>query len=292
MNYNRRNFLQLSSSIAASLAIAPFGNNLFANDELADIAKKKKIFGLQLYSLREDMPKDPKGVLKQVASFGYKQIEGYEGPKGMFWGMSNTDFKKYMDDLGIEFITSHCNIDKDFEKKAAEAAAIGMKYLICPSRGNNKTIDDFKRVADDFNKKGEICKQNGIRFAYHNHEYSFKETDGQMPQDVMMQNTDPLLVDFEMDIYWVVTGNQDPIVWLNKYPNRFLLGHVKDRIKGATERGASCILGEGSIDFPKILKVARANGMKYFIVEHERYDNSTPLKCVEADADYMKKLKI
>lgn len=292
MNYNRRNFLHLSGSIAAGFVIAPFGSDLFSKNEIADVTKKKKAFGLQLYSLREDMPKDPKGVLKQVALFGYKQIEGYEGPKGMFWGMSNTDFKKYMDELGMEFITCHCNIDKDFEKKAAEAAAIGMKYLICPSRGGSKTVDDFKRVSDDFNKKGEICKQNGIRFGYHNHEYSFKEIDGQMPQDIMMQNTDPSLVDFEMDIYWVVTGNQDPIVWLNKYPNRFVLGHVKDRIKGATERGASCILGEGSIDFPKIIKVTKANGMKYFIVEHERYDNSTPLKCVEADAAYMKKMKI
>ncbi len=286
MNYNRRNFLQLSGSIAAGVILNPITRSLLHDD-----FKKQKPFGLQLYSLRDDMPKDPKTVLKQVASYGYKQIEGYEGPKGMFWGMSNTDFKKYMDDLGMEFVASHCNIDKDFEKKAEEAAAIGMKYLICPSRGSNKTIDDFKRVADDFNKKGEICKKNEIRFAYHNHEYSFKEVDGQFPQDVMMMNTDPALVDYEMDIYWVVTGQQNPIVWLKKYPDRFTLCHVKDRIKGATERGASCILGTGSIDFPGILKVAKQNGMKYHIVEHERYDNSTPLQCVEADAAYMKKLK-
>jgi len=292
MNYNRRDFLQWTGSIAAGLAIAPFGDVIRVSDGIINPGKKQKVFGLQLYSLRDDLPRDPKGVLKQVASFGYKQIEGYEGSQGMFWGMSNTDFKKYMDDLGMEFITSHCNIDKDFEKKAADAAAIGMKYLICPSRGSNKSVDDFKRVADDFNLKGEICKKNGIRFAYHNHEYSFKEIDGQFPQDIMMKNTDPSLVDFEMDIYWVVTGNQDPVVWLNKYPNRFVLGHVKDRIKGATERGASCILGTGSIDFPKIIKAAKEKGMKYFIVEHERYDNSTPLQCVEADAAYMKKLKL
>ncbi|MGZ8511806.1 MAG: sugar phosphate isomerase/epimerase family protein [Chitinophagaceae bacterium] len=292
MNYKRRDFLQMSGSMAAALTLAPLTRSLLMNDELAELRKKQKTFGLQLYSLRDDMPKDPKGILKQVASFGYKQVEGYEGPQGMFWGMGNTDFKKYMDDLGMEFITSHCNIDKDFEKKAADAAAIGMKYLICPSRGSYKTVDDFKKVAADFNLKGEICKKNGIRFAYHNHEYSFKETDGQYPQDIMMMNTDPAIVDYEMDIYWVVTGNQDPIVWLNKYPNRFVLGHVKDRIKGATDRGASCILGTGSIDYPKIVKAAKHNGMKYFIVEHERYDNSTPLKCVEADAEYMKKLKI
>jgi sugar phosphate isomerase/epimerase len=139
--------------------------------------------------------------------------------------------------------------------------------------------------------KGEICRKNGIRFAYHNHDYSFKDLSGQFPQDVMMQNTDPALVDFEMDIYWVVTAGQDPEAWLKKYPNRFRACHVKDRIKNSTEHDASCVLGEGSIDYPAILKTAKAEGMQYYIVEHERYDNTTPLKAVEADAAYMKKLR-
>lgn len=291
MNYKRRDFLQLSGSLAAALALAPLGRTL-ALDELPGKFKKEKKYGLQLYSLRADMPKDPKGVLKQVASYGYKQIEGFEGPMGIYWGMSPMDFKKYMDDLDISFITTHCNIDKDFEKKAEDAASIGMKYLICPSRGSAKTVDEFKKIADDFNAKGEICKKNGLKFAYHNHEYSFKQVDGLYPQDIMMMNTDPALVDFEMDIYWVVTGQQDPITWLNKYPNRFRLGHLKDRIKGATERDASCILGTGSIDFPPIIKVAKQKGMEYFIVEQERYDNTTPLEAAKADAAYMGKLKI
>jgi sugar phosphate isomerase/epimerase len=292
MNYKRRDFLQLSGSIAAALAIAPLSRTFLLNEEEAEWEKKKKLFGLQLYSLRDDMPKDPKGVLKQVASFGYKQVEGYEGAQGMFWGMSNTDFKKYMDDLGLSFIASHCNIDKDFEKKAAEGAAIGMKYMICPSRGSGKTVDDFKKIADDFNQKGEICKKNGIRFAYHNHEYGFKAIDGQFPQDIMMSNTDAALVDFEMDIYWVVTGKQDPIAWLQKYPNRFRLGHFKDRIANATERDASCTLGAGSIDYTSIIKEAKKNGMQYFVVEQERYDGTTPLQAAQDDAAYMKKLKL
>lgn len=289
MTYKRRDFLQMSGSIAAGLAIAPLAGSFLLKDKSG---AAKKLYGIQLYSLRDDLPKDPKGILKQVASFGYKQVEGYEGPQGMFWGMSNTDFKKYMDDLGMAFIASHCNIDKDFEKKAAEAAAIGMKYLICPSRGSQKTRDDFKKVADDFNLKGEICRKNGIRFAYHNHEYGFKEMEGEFPQDIMMKNTDPALVDFEMDIYWVVTGKQDPVAWLKKYPGRFRLGHFKDRIKNATERDASCTLGTGSIDYPQILSAAKENGMQYFIVEQERYDNTTPLKAAQDDAKYMEKLDI
>ena len=288
MNYKRRDFLKLGGNLAAGLAIAPMACKLMTKDEAE---KATAPFGLQLYTLRDDLPKDPKGVLKQVASYGYKQIEGYEGSLGLFWGMSNTDFKKYMDDLGMNFISSHCDYKKDFEKKAAEAAAIGMKYLMCPWLGPQKSLDDFKRAAEDFNAKGEICKKNGIRFAYHNHDYSFQMLEGQLPQEVMMNMTDPSLVDYEMDIYWVVTAGQDPEAWMKKYKNRFRLCHVKDRTKGSTEKADSCTLGEGSINYSKILKTAKENGMEYYIVEQEKYAGTTPLKAAEADAAYMKKLK-
>lgn len=293
MNYKRRDFLRLSGNFALGLAIAPAACKLMSKEE-EEAAKVLSKYGLQLYTLRDDLPKDPKGVLQQVASFGYKQIEGYEGPQGLFWGMTNLEFKKYMDALGMEFISSHCDIDKDFEKKAAEAAAIGMKYLICPYKGAQKTLDDYKKIADDFNVKGEICKKNGIRFAYHNHDYTFKQLEGQLPQDVLMKGTDPALVDFEMDIYWVVTAGADPITWLNKYPGRFKLCHVKDRKKGAEpkDHDASIDLGIGSIDFKSILKAGSSKGLQYFIVEQERYDNSTPLKSAATDAVYMKKFKM
>ena len=292
MNYNRRKFLRQTAGIGSGIALSSFAGNLLSAEMFLEEKKKIKSFGLQLWSVRDDMSKDPKETLKQVASFGYKQIESFEGSKGMFWGMSNTEFKKYLDELGLTIVSSHCDINKDFEKKAADAAAIGMKYLMCPYKGPQKSIDDFKKFADEFNKKGEICKKNGIRFAYHNHDYSFKEMDGQLPQDVMMANTDPTMVDFEMDIYWVVTGGQDPQAWFKKYPFRFRACHVKDRIKNATESNASCVLGEGSIDFSKILKTGKSYGIEYYIVEHERWDNTTPLKAAEADAAYMKKLKI
>jgi len=167
-----------------------------------------------------------------------------------------------------------------------------MKYLICPIRGRRTNKDDFKKIAEDFNQKGEICRKNGIKFAYHNHEYGFNKIDGQYPQDILLNNTDPSLVDFELDIYWVVTGKQDPVEWLKRYPGRFRLGHFKDRIKGATERDASCTLGTGSIDYPTILKAAKAAGMKYYVVEQEKYDGTTPLQSAKDNAVYMKNLDI
>ena len=251
-------------------------------------------FGLQLYTLRDDMPKDPKGILKQVASFGYKQIEGYEGPLGLFWGMSNTDFKKYMDELGLQFVSSHCDWKKDFEKKAAQAAEIGMKYLISPYVGKQKTLDDYKKIADQFNKSAEICKKNGLRFAYHNHDYSFVQQDGQYPQDIFMQNTSADNMDYEMDIYWVVTAGADPEAWLKKYSNRFRLCHIKDRSKTAKpeDHDASVDVGTGSINYKQVLKTASENGMQYYIVEQEKYENSTPIKSAQADANYLKTLTI
>ena len=285
----RNEFLKLSGGLALA--------GLASKSGLASIAleeKKLKDFGIQLWSVRDDLGKDPKGVLKQLASYGYKQIESFEGSKGMFWGMTNTEFKSYMDELGMKIIASHCDINKDFEKKAADAAAIGMKYLICPWKGPQKDLDAFKKFADEFNQKGEICKKNGIRFAYHNHDYSFVVMNGEMGQDIMMKNTDPKLVDFELDMYWVVAGGQDIETWLNKYPKRFRLCHVKDRKKGAgeTEKDASVVVGTGSIDYVKILKTAKKQGMEYYIIEQEKWEGTTPMQAAQANAGFMKGLSI
>ena len=308
MNYNRRLFLKNSGLFASGIALAGIGcasqsgdnnggsDSTKTNDTASNTVAEQAIgqFGLQLYTLRDDLPKDPKGILKQVADMGYKQLEGYEGPKGLWWGMKNTEFKSYLDELGVVMISSHCDFKKDFERKAAEAGEIGVKYLIAPYLGAQKTIDDYKKFADLFNKCGDICKKNGLKFAYHNHGYSFEKLEGQFPQDVMMQASNPETVDFEMDIYWVAVPEEDPEVWLKKYPNRWKLVHVKDRDKNApkTEADASVDLGTGRLDFKKILKTAKESGVEYFIVEQEKYTGSTPLKSAQVDAEYMKNLKI
>ena len=291
MEIKRREFIKTTAAATTGLLLSSY----LPACKSASISKDvRDNYGLQLYTLRDVLPKDPKDVLTQVASFGYKQIESFEGQKGMFWGMSNTEFKKLMDDLGMKIVSSHCNINTDFDRKAAEAAEIGMRYLLCPFLGPQKKIDDFKKFAETFNQRGETCKKNGIKFGYHNHDYGFVPLEGQMPQDVLMQNTDKNLVDFEMDIYWVVTAGQDPIAWIDKYPGRFKLCHIKDRRKGATasQRDASVDLGTGSIDFKAILKEAGKKGMEYYIVEQEAYENTTPLAAAKADAEYLKNFRI
>jgi sugar phosphate isomerase/epimerase len=289
MHNNRRDFLKTASFAAAGLSLPFAGKANF----LSSFGETKKLsaFGLQLWTVKEDMMKDAKGTLAKLSSYGYKQIESFEGPKGFFWGWKNTEFKKYMDDLGMSLVSAHANNTVDFERKAAEAAEVGVKYLICPYKGAQKSIDDFKRFNDEFNKSGEICKKNGIRFAYHNHDYSFKVLDGQVPQTVMMEGTDAGLVDFEMDIYWVVAANEDPIAWAKKYPNRFRLCHVKDQTK--TAKGIeSCHIGKGDIDFKKILGQMQKYGMKHHIVEQEAFTGTNPMESAEKNAAYMKEFSI
>lgn len=285
---SRRKFIKNTATLGALAFVG--GKNAFSMNE----ANYMKHFGLQLYTLRDVFGNDPKSYIQQIGSFGYTQIESYEGKDGMFWGMKPAEFNQCIKDAGMTLISSHCDIDKDFENKVIDAASIGMKYLICAWVGPQKSIDDFKKIAEGFNVKGALCKKHGIKFAYHNHDYSFKEIDGEIPQDVMMQMTDPALVDFEMDIYWVITGGADPIDYLKKYNGRFKLGHLKDRLKNAqpSETNASCTLGTGSINYKKILPIAKANGMEYFFLEQERYDGTTPLECTKDSAQYLKSIKI
>ena len=155
-----------------------------------------------------------------------------------------------------------------------------------------KSIDEFKVIADNFNTAGDICKKHGLRFAYHTHGYSYMKLDGQMPIEYLIANTNPDTVDYEMDIYWVVTAGADPIPLLEKHTTRFRLCHIKDRTKGATGEFASCIVGEGSIDFKKILHVAKNTGVKYFTVEQESFEGTTPLLAAQADAKYVLSLEI
>jgi sugar phosphate isomerase/epimerase len=283
MQNSRRDFLR-NTALAGLAMSVPFKKELFA------MANQQNAFGIQLWTVKEALAKDPLAVLKHLSASGYKQIESFEGDKGIFWGMKNTAFKKTMDDLGMKIVSAHCDNTKDFERKAAEAGEIGMKYLICPYKGPQKSIDQFKRFADEFNACGEIAKKHGIRFAYHNHDYSFVPMDGVVPQDVMMNLTNPATVDFEMDMYWTVAAGVDPIAYMKKFPNRFKLVHVKDLVKLPKGEHESCVIGKGTIDYKALLPQASKQGVQYFIVEQEAYTGTNELDAAKADAAYMKTL--
>ncbi len=289
---NRRDFIRNVALLVGGTAILP-EIGCHSTSTIKGVGNHHlDTFGIQLYTLRDLVPTDIMGVVSSLSTFGYRQIEGYEGDRGLWWGFTPLEFKNRIQDVGIKMVSSHCNYLVDLDQKAEQAAMVGLEYLICPSVGPQKSMDDWKRVTDSFNTAGSICKKHGIRFAYHNHEYSFIAFSGMIPHDYIMANTDASTVDHEMDIYWVVTSGADPEAFLTKYKNRFRLCHIKDRIIGSAERDASCDLGTGMINYPKILRTALDNGMKHFIIEQERYDGTTSIKSAEANANYLKKLMV
>jgi sugar phosphate isomerase/epimerase len=281
----RRSFLKSSGLLASGLPLAnlPLPKGRAQPNERSETAP----FGLQLFTLRGVIANDPEGVLRQVADFGYRHIESYEGPQGMFWGMGNTGFKRFLDDHGMTLVSSHADVFSDYEEKVEQAAEIGMEYIVCPSIGRRSAPDAYREMADTFNELGRIANNAGVKFAYHNHDYTFRELDGEFPQDILMQRTDPGLVEFQVDIYWVEIAGQDTREWIQRYPGRFTSSHVKDMAAG--DRPESTVLGAGVIDLPSILRLAKEDGMRYFFVEQEAYTGTTPVDAVRVNAEYMRR---
>lgn len=257
----RRKFLQVSATAAAALVGAPL------------FAQSGKSIGLQLYTLRDVIMKDPKGVVKQVAEMGYQHVETFGYRDGKLFGMTNREFTDYVRGLGMTITSGHYGIDivrGNWEKAVADAKEAGQTYMVVPwLPDNERTADGYKRVIDELNKAGEISRKYGIRLGYHNHAFEFDLVGGQRAYDLMLAGLDPALVAMEMDLYWVVKAGQSPRDYFGRYPGRFELWHVKDMDKADPARNAD--VGTGSIDFAAIFAQARAAGLKHFYVEQESY---------------------
>ncbi|SHO61251.1 sugar phosphate isomerase/epimerase [Algoriphagus zhangzhouensis] len=296
---SRRKFIQMGSLMGLGAALMPMqfcspakkeGETLMTDPET--VAQTLKAFGIQLYSVKDQMAENPQETMRALASYGYKQFEGFDGGKGILWGMETAEFKSLNSEIGVDFVATHCDVFKNLEAQAEQAAEVGIKYLICPWIGGQDSLDKYKAIAEQFNQIGETLKGYGLKFAYHNHDYTFVEQEGQLPQDVLMDNTDPALVDFEMDIYWVYVAGVDPEAYMKKYKDRFRLCHVKDAAAGIEnphERGV--LLGQGEIPFAKLIKESQSLGMKYYIVEQEQFDGVTPMQAAEKNAAYLSKLE-
>ncbi len=287
MNQNRRKFLKQAGLISAGIMAAP---KLFA-------AKPGNVVGLQLYSLRDQLPKDVKGVIGKVAAAGYKEVEtfGYSKKDG-FWGLDAKAFSNLLKANGLSTPSGHFGMDEYFVHGKTEelnsyieaANATGMSYVIVPSIDGDvlKSADQFKQVAEKMNKAAEICKKSGLKLGYHNHNFEWKPVDGTTFYDVLLKNTDPALVHMEMDIFWVVRAGQDPVKLFQQHPGRFALCHIKDRDKKQTDLNTE--IGKGSIDFKTILSHRKEAGLKHFIVEQENYINIDPFVSIKESSDYCK----
>ena len=285
----RRDFLINSSLALGALAIAP---------SFALNAKKINI-GLQLYSLRESFSKDVKSVLEQVAKAGFKEVEtyGYSTSKNGFFGTSSKDFKAILSDNGLKNPSGHYDLgsllkDGNSEnlKKTIEAATLfGNKYITIPwiDETIRKSADDYKKIAESMNKAAIICSNANLKLAYHNHAFEFTTFGNTNGYQILLDETDKNLVDFELDLYWVERSGNDCLQLFKDNPGRFSMWHVKDMDKNNQDFNTE--IGKGTIDFKAIFTEAKLSGMKHFFIEHETNYYPNPIDSVKTSCAYVKK---
>ena len=298
MRTSRRTFIKSGAVALAASALMP--ESVFA-------AKKRKgIIGVQLYSIRDEMGKDPLGSLTQVAKMGYEYVEHANYVNRKFYGYSPVEFKKVLDDLGLKMISGHTVMGrqhwdeskKDFSDSwkytIEDAGVLQQRYVVSPSMDNSmrKTYDDFKHYMDIFNKCGELCQKQGMKFGYHNHDFEFSEKlNNEKLFDIMMKSMDPELVVVQLDIGNMYNGGAVALDVVKQYPGRFENVHAKDEIPatGGGEKYESTIIGKGIVNAREVLDLARKiGGTEVYIIEQESYQGKTPMACIEEDLKVMK----
>ena len=273
LTLDRREFLGTVGSAAAVMALGDLH------------LKKVGPIGLQLYTVRDEMKKDFFGTLAKVARIGYKEVE--------FAGYFGNDANAVRATLKMNGLTSPSahigfpQLGSSWDKILEDSKTIGQKYVICPWIDEKyRTISGYKEVADLFNKAGEQAKSAGLQFGFHNHDYEFPPIDGQVPLDLLIKNTDPKLVVFEMDVYWVRHGGADPVALMKKYHGRFPLLHIKDM--DASRNMVD--VGQGVIPWKKVLEEGKEEGVKHIFVEHDQPKD--PFASIAASYRYLSSLRV
>jgi sugar phosphate isomerase/epimerase len=300
MHTSRRTFLKQSATALAGTVM--LSRSAFA------FKKEQGVIGIQLYSVRDDMKKDPLGTLKQIAAMGYKNVEHANYVDRKFYGSSPSEFKKILDDLGLKMPSGHTvmapkhwdtaknDFTDEWKYTVEDAAVVGQKFVISPwlDQTLRKTKDDLKRYMDVFNKSGALCKKSGMKFGYHNHDFEFSQKlDNETVYDIMLKNTDPALVMQQLDIGNLYNGGAKAIDIVKQYPGRFESLHVKDEIKAekeGNEKYESTVLGTGIVNVKEVVDLCRkSGGTVHYIIEQESYQGKAPLDSMKEDLAIMKK---
>jgi sugar phosphate isomerase/epimerase len=251
--------------------------------------------GTQLYSVRDLLPKDFDGTLRQVHGDGYQVVEA-----AGYFNKTAAEWKSSMNAAGLGCISTHHSL-ADLKSKLNELIdygnAIGLEYMICswagmhrdPAKKGELTLDDWRWVADQFNEIGPKVKAAGMQFGYHNHTIEFKTEDGVLYYDELLKRADPKSVVFEMDCGWVVAGGHNPVEFLSRSPERFPLLHVKDLVKEPDGKWKPVLMGKGLIDYRPIFKAA--TGLKQYFIEQEEY-TFNPIEDLRLDAEYMRNFSV
>ena len=302
---NRRNFLRNASLLTLGGLMTGKAGTLQAATPVTTETTATKSLGLQIYSLGGELTKDVPAGMKKIKEIGYSTLElaGYND--GKISGMDMMEFKKIAEDNGLKITSSHVNpptgtytpenrqsIMEFWKKTADDHAKLGVKYLVQPGQPSTRSVEEVGYVCDIFNEAGKVIKAAGIPFGYHNHDFEFvkvvpggkeavfgRHNKGDIIYDLFLKGTDPSLVFFEMDVYWTVIGQNDPVEYMKKYADRIKLLHIKDR----------AILGQsGFMNFEMIFKQANENKIKEFYVELEGMpDGRSQFDGVKGCADYL-----
>ena len=281
----RRNFI-INASLATTAVLAL---------PSLDFTMDKKEIGLQLYTLRDELPKDVKSTLEKVAKAGYKTVETYGfSIKDQFWGLSPIEVKKILDANNLKAPSGHYNLgsflyDGNLEevKAAIEAAQILKNEYLTVPWVDEPYRNDFHKIAARLNEAGEMCAAAGLKLAYHNHDFEFQKHNGIKGYEILLKETDRNLVSFELDLYWVVRSGNDPIKLFRENPGRFKLWHVKDMDK--VNPALNTEIGSGSVDFKTIFKEVKQSGMKHFFVEQENNYNPNAFEAIKTSCDFILK---
>lgn len=269
---SRRTFL---SALAAAAAL-PVASKLSL---AAEAHRFTGDYGLQLYSLRRQLAHDSPGTLKTIRQDGYTEVEA----AGLY-GHTPEEFRGYLDQAGLKCTGTHLvsrQLREHFDDCVRQAKALGVEYVVCAVIEDTYkiplTLNNYRAAAKDFNAWATRLRDAGLRFGYHNHDYEFRLLDGRPGLDTLIEQSTPGLVDFEMDVFWVKRGGQDPVTYLKRYPDRFRLMHLKDMRQGTPVGDFSvgtsdedCLpLGEGILDIKGILRTAAEIGVRKYYVEDE-----------------------
>lgn len=242
---------------------------------------------LQLYTLRTLLDRDIEGTLAAVAGIGYRDVElaGFHGYPAM-------RMRTALDGVGLRAVAGHVGYDTlvhpaGREAALADALALNQSFVVCPATPEPlRTADGYREVAATLNTAGELAHAAGLRLAYHNHDFDFAADGGTVAYDVLLEQTDPELVAFELDLYWAAVAGVDPLALFERAPGRFPLVHVKDRAAD----GAFADLGSGTLDLPRLLTAAARAGARHLIVEHD--EPADPLASATAGHAYLRDLAV
>lgn len=284
----RRTFIINTSLTAVTVLALP---------SLAFSMDKKEI-GLQLYTLREELPKNVKAVLEKVAASGYANVETYGfSIKDQFWGLSPVELKKILDENNLKAVSGHYNLGSflydgnttELIASIEAAKTLKSEFLTVPwvDEPFRKSLEDYKKIASRLNQAAKMCADSGLKFAYHNHDFEFQKHDGVTGYEILLNETDKNLVCFELDLYWVVRSGNDPLQLFKENPSRFKMWHVKDMDK--KNQALNTEVGSGSIDFKPFFAAAKQAGMVHFFVEQENNFAVNSFQSIKTSCDFISK---